>query len=625
MTGLPPLIPREVLFGNPEKASPELSPDGTRLAYLAPHEGVLNVWVRTLGERDDRVVTNDRKRGIRFFSWLWTGDGIVYLQDSDGDENWHLYRTSLESGETVDLTPHPGAQAQPVASEPTLPHTLLLALNVRDPRLHDVYRLDLRDGALALDTENPGDVNGWAADNRLRVRVAQAFDEHGGTIVRVRDDASSPWRELLRWGPDETFGGVASFTPDDRGVWLISSVGANASRLIELDLATGDQAVIAEDPHYDVGGILQHPRTHALEAVHFVRARGEWSVLDPAVAEDFELLAKVRPGDWSVMSRDLEDRRWVVGYVEDAAPVHYYVWDRARREASLLFTNRPRLEACTLSRMEPVAFEARDGMRLHGYLTLPAGLPGPGPLPAVVLVHGGPWVRDVWGLDNEVQWLANRGYAVLQVNYRGSTGYGKDYLNAGDREWGAAMSTDLLDGKAWMVARGIADPARVAVMGGSYGGYAVLAALAFTPDEFACGVDVVGPSSLVTLIESIPPYWTTARATFDKRMGRIETERAFLESRSPLFRCHDIRRPLLIAQGANDPRVKQAESDQIVAAMRERGLEVTYLLFEDEGHGFARPENQRKFVAAVEPFLARHLGGRVEPPADEERWDDVLR
>jgi dipeptidyl aminopeptidase/acylaminoacyl peptidase len=428
----------------------------------------------------------------------------------------------------------------------------------------------------------------------------------------------------MRWGPDETFGGVASFTPDDRGLWLISSVGANAARLLEVDLEAGTQRVLAEDAQYDVGGILRHPRTRHLQAVRFTRARSEWTVLDRSMDADFEALGKVRGGDWSVVSRDLEDETWIVAYLEDAAPVHYFVWDRVHRQATLLFLNRRRLTEYTLAPMEPISFPARDGMLLHGYLTAPAGQPASG-LPAVVLVHGGPWVRDTWGLDNEVQWLANRGYAVLQINYRGSTGYGKDYLNAGDREWGAKMSSDLLDGKGWMVARGIADPARVGIMGGSYGGYAVLAALAFTPEEFACGVDIVGPSSLATLIESIPPYWTTAKATFDKRMGRLETERAFLESRSPLHHAHAIRRPLLIAQGANDPRVKQTESDQIVAAMRGKQLEVLYLLFPDEGHGFARPENQRKFIAAVEPFLARHLGGRVELPAEDERWDALLR
>jgi dipeptidyl aminopeptidase/acylaminoacyl peptidase len=440
----------------------------------------------------------------------------------------------------------------------------------------------------------------------------------------VRDAAGEPWRELMRWGADETFGGVSAFTPDDRGLWLITSVGANAARLLEMDLATGAQRVLAEDPQYDVGGTLRQPRTHRLQAVRFTRARGEWTVLDPEVAGDFAELAKVRRGDWTVVSRDLDDGIWIVAYLEDAAPVHWYLWERALHRATLLFSNRPELDTYVLAPMEPISYEARDGMRLHGYLTLPPGLP-PSGLPAVVLVHGGPWVRDTWGLDNEVQWLANRGYAVLQVNYRGSTGYGKDYLNAGDREWGARMSSDLLDGKNWMVARGLADPLRVGIMGGSYGGYAVLAALAFTPEEFACGVDIVGPSSLATLIESIPPYWAPAKVTFDKRVGRLETERDFLESRSPLHRSHAIRRPLLIAQGANDPRVKQAESDQIVAAMRANGLEVLYLLFPDEGHGFARPENQRKFIAAVEPFLARHLGGRAEPPADDERWDELLR
>ena len=620
---LPPLIPRAVLFGNPEKAGPQVSPDGKRLAYLAPQDGVLNVWVRTLGAEDDRVVTDDEKRGIRSFFWRQDSAHILYMQDADGDENYHLYQTEVATKRTEDLTPFPGVRALPLASDPNFPDLLLISLNRRDPRLFDVYRLDLTTRALVLDTENPGDVAGFSADNALQVRAAQVQLPDGGTEIRVRDTANAPWRVFQTWGPDETGGGIAGFAPDNKSVLLISSVDANAARLLETDLATGESRVVAQDPAYDVSGTMRHPKTHVLEAVQFVRARREWTALDPAMEEDFAALSAVRDGDWSVVSRDLADKTWIVFYLVDDGAVTYYVYDRPAKAATWLFSSQPALDGYTLSPMQPVEFTARDGMSLHGYLTLPAGLEPTG-LPLVLLVHGGPWARDVWGYSAGVQMLANRGYAVLQINFRGSTGYGKAYVNAGDREWGAAMHTDLLDGKAWAIAQGYADPAKVAIMGGSYGGYATLAGLAFTPEEFVCGVDIVGPSNLLTLLQTIPPYWEPIVAQFYKRMGRPE-ETEFLQARSPLFSAHRITKPLLIAQGANDPRVKQAESDQIVEAMRQGGLPVEYLVFPDEGHGFARPENSRKFYAAAEAFLARYLGGRAEPAGEGEGSEEMQR
>lgn len=616
-TALPTLIPRTVLFGNPEKVGPQVSPDGKLLAYLAPDAGVLNVWMRTLGRDDDRVVTADRKRGIRAFFWQEDSAHVLYIQDQDGDENWHIYQTGLTSGQTRDLTPFAGVQARIVAIDPNFPDTMLVGLNQRDPQLHDVHRLNLKDGTLELDTQNPGDVAGWTADNRLQVRIAQVLLPDGGTEIRLRDDAQSAWKTFQTWSPDETFGGVAGFTPDDRGVWLLSSVDANAARLVQVDLASQETAVVAEDAQYDVSGILSHPKRRTLEAVRFTRARSEWTLVDQALALDFEALRQVRDGDFNIASRDLEDTTWIVSYLVDNGPVYYYAYARATREATLLFSNRPALEDYDLARMQPVSFVARDGMTIYGYLTLPVGVE-PRLLPTVLVVHGGPWARDTWGLDSQAQWLASRGYAVLQINFRGSTGYGKAYLNAGDREWAGTMHDDLLDGKAWAIAQGYTDPQKVAIYGGSYGGYAALVGLAFTPDEFACGVDIVGPSNIISLIRSIPPYWVPIKASFDKRVGKIDTEEDFLKSRSPLFKADQIKSPLLIAQGANDPRVKQAESDQIVEAMRKNDKPVEYLVFGDEGHGFARPENRLKFYAAAEEFLSKYLGGRAEPAAPEE-------
>ena len=383
-------------------------------------------------------------------------------------------------------------------------------------------------------------------------------------------------------------------------------------------MASGASRVIAEDPRYDVSAAMENPATHELEAVGFVRERLEWQFFNPEIEAEFSVLRDVRDGEVNLESRSFDDKLWIVTYSSDVAPETYYLYDRRTKRAEFLFAARPALDQYQLARMEAVSYAARDGLTIHGYITMPVGADRHAAM--VLLVHGGPWARDTWGYSGLVQLLANRGYAVLQVNFRGSTGYGKDFLNAGDREWAGRMHDDLLDAKAWAVDNGYADPARVAIMGGSYGGYATLVALAFTPDEFVCGVDIVGPSNLMTLLNSIPPYWAPMRAIFDKRVGHLEEEQEFLRSRSPLFKAGDIKAPLLIGQGANDPRVKQAESDQIVHAMRENGKRVDYIVFEDEGHGFVRPENSLRFFAATEEFLAQYLGGRAESPGPDEDW-----
>jgi dipeptidyl aminopeptidase/acylaminoacyl peptidase len=610
-----PLIPRNIIFGNPERSSPDISPDGTMLAYLAPDQGVLNVWVRTLGKTDDHVITNDRKRGIRNFSWQYDSKSILYAQDQNGDENWRIYQTNVASKQTKDLTPFEKARADILALEPTHPNTLLIQLNKRDPKVFDVYRINLKSGELTLDTQNPGDVAGWQPDHDLQVRGAQVTTDEGGTVIRVRDDINSPWRELIKWGPEETMGNIVDFSPDNKALWIITSLDANAARLITVDVATGKRTVVAEDPQFDVSFVVSQPRTNKLQAVVFLRERRDFQILDKDIQPDFDALRKVRDADISNISRDLNDDRWVVTFEQDNAPIYYYLYDRASKQATMLFSNRPALEKYALAKVRPVEYKARDGMTIYGYLTTPADAEAKN-LPMVVFPHGGPWGRDLWGYDPYAQWLANRGYAVLQPNFRASTGYGKQYLNAGDRQWAGTMHTDLLDGKDWVVQQGIADPRKTCIMGGSYGGYATLAAVAFSPDAFACGVDIVGPSNLYTLLKTIPPYWSTDLAVMHKRMGE---DKAFLESQSPLFKADQIKAPLLIGQGANDPRVNKAESDQIVAAMRKNNKPVEYYVFPDEGHGFARPENRMAFNAASEEFLAKYLGGRFEPPTDAEK------
>lgn len=609
-----PVIPRDVLFGNPERANPQISPDGRQLGYLAPVNGVLNVWIRTIGKNDDRAVTDDKYRGIRNFLWQGDNQHVLYAQDSGGDENWRVHQTDIATKQTVDLTPFEKARADIIAYDWKLPDTLLVQINKRNPQVFDVYRIDLKTAKVEMDAENPGDVAIWTADNAQQIRAAQVQTKDGGTIVRVRDDVKSPWRELIHWGPDETFGNVVGFTPDNQKLWVDTSLDVNAARMLEIDIATGKRRVIAEDPNFDVSTAITNPKTNALEAVSFTRQRTEYDFIDPAVKADFQVLGKVHSGDIDAITADQDNDKWVVTFNSDDAPVYWYLYDRASKQATLLFSNRPALEKYKLAPMTPIEFTARDGMKLYGYLTTPAGMEAKH-LPMVLFVHGGPWSRDEWGLNGTAQWLANRGYAVLQINFRGSTGYGKKYVNAGDRQWAGAMHTDLLDGKGWAVKTGVADATKVCIMGGSYGGYATLAGVAFSPDAFACGVDIVGPSNLNTLLKTTPPYWSTLLSTFHKRMGDSEE---FLNSQSPLFKADQIKVPLLIGQGANDPRVNKAESDQIVGAMRKNDKPVVYYVFPDEGHGFARPENRLAFFAASEEFLAKYLGGRSEAPSADE-------
>ncbi|MEE8115968.1 MAG: S9 family peptidase [Gemmatimonadales bacterium] len=610
--GLPPLIPRDVLFGNPEKAGAQISPDGRRLAYLAPVDGVLNVWVGETEGENYQSVTHDTDRGIRVYSWAHDDKHLLYLPDRGGDENWRLCKVDLDSGREHDLTPFEGVQVQIIAHRKQHPNDVLIGMNKDDERLHDVYHLDLTSNAIELVEKNPGDVNSWVVDLHLAVRAAVAMTADGGSELRVRDTRDGEWRTAITWAPEDALtSGPLAFAQDGGTLYLTESRDADTSRLVALQLETGETNVIAEDPRYDLGNVVLHPDTRDVQMVAFTRARQEWTVLDRAIANDIALISRLNPGDFDLVDRTHADDKWIIAFTNDAESASYHLYDCRTKQTRFLFYVRPDLANYRLAKMEPIQFLSRDGLVIEGYLTRPPNV-DPRDLPTVLLVHGGPWHRDVWGYDPEAQWLANRGYVCLQVNFRGSTGYGKAFVNAGNREWGAKMHDDLVDAVQWVVGQGIADPARVAIYGGSYGGYAALVGATFTPDLFCCAVDIVGPSNLVTFIKTIPPYWSTFLAMLQQRVGDPETEAEFLMSRSPLTYVDRIAIPMLIAQGANDPRVKQSEAEQIVAAMKRKGIPHEYLLFEDEGHGFAKPENRLTFYAAAERFLAQHLGGRFE-------------
>jgi len=625
------LIPRDILFGNPDKITTRLSPDGLNISFLAPLNGVLNLWVGPVEDPDTaRPVTNDTHRGIRTYTWTYVEDHILYLQDRDGDENWRIYDVNLSSGEIRDFTPFEGVQASIKASSWKHPGEMIIALNKRDPKYHDLFKIDIQTGNMTLLQENP-DFAGFYVDDEFDVRFASRMTAGGGVdIFQPTDDGS--WDTFLQIENEDSLNtDIVGFNRTNEAIYLADSRGRDTSALYQMNLATGEKILISENSSVDFGGYMIHPTEKNVQAVAFYYDRIHWTIVDPSIAGDLDYLASLDEGDLYVVSRTLDDSAWIVVYVVDDGPARYYYYDHNHKTARFLFTDRKSLEGQPLARMIPTVIKSRDGLDMVCYYTLPLGCDADGdgipdrPLPMLLNVHGGPWARDTWGQNSEHQWLANRGYAVLSVNFRGSTGFGKDFVNAGNMEWGRKMHDDLIDAVNWSISRGIADPDKVAIMGGSYGGYATLAGLTFTPDVFACGVDMVGPSNLITLIQSIPPYWEPEIEQLVTRVGdhRTEEGRALLEVRSPLNYVDRIRRPLLIGQGANDPRVKQNESDQIVEAMLARNLSVVYAVYPDEGHGFARPENRMSFYAIAEAFLAQHLGGRYEPIGDDFQGSSI--
>lgn len=624
------LISRDALFGNPERASVQTSPDGRYLSWLAPLEGVLNIWVAPAGDlAAARAVTADDARGILLYAWTYQPDVLVYLRDTGGDEDYHLHRVDVSSGEAKDLTPFDQVTAQVTGVSHRVPEALLVGINDRDPQWHDLYRIDLRTGERELLEENTDQIAGYFADDDYVVRYAVRTRPDGGSDLLRRDGTEWVVTEDIPFSDAMTTHALG-LTSDGSTLYLLDSRDRNTAALFAIDIASGERTLVHADERTDLARTLSHPRTGVIQAVSANHLREEWTVLDPDIAGDLEVLAGIGPGEVHVLDRTLADDVWTVMYSSAQAPMDFYRYERDGRRLTKLFTGRPALADAPLVPMHPVVIEARDGQQLVSYLTLPSGRDvaeaGEGeigsvdtPSPMVLFVHGGPWHRDSYGYDAYAQWLANRGYAVLQVNYRGSTGFGKEFIGIGDQQWGRAMHDDLIDAVQWAVDRGVTTADAVGIMGGSYGGYATLAGLTFTPETFAVGVDIVGPSNLNTLLETVPPYWAAFFEQLARRVGDPRTEEgvALLTERSPLTHADAIVRPLLIGQGANDPRVKQAESDQIVDAMTAKGIPVTYVLYPDEGHGFARPQNNKSFNAIAEGFLAEHLGGRAEPIGDE--------
>lgn len=618
------LIPRDVLFGNPDRTGVQLSPDGTRISWIAPVEGVLNVWVAPVADLSAaKPVTKDADRGIRQYFWMPNGTHLVYLQDRGGDENWRAYSVNLDSGAEIDLTPLDGVAAQVVHVSRDVPGTIAIGLNDRDPQYHDVYLVDAASGerTLLFKNERFAEVT---LDDSMKVRLVSEMLPDGSVAYSTVDGTTfKPFQAI----PFEDSMSSRYLGLDRKGssLYAVDSRGRDRSALTVTDLGTGKTTVILEGGKADVAGALTDPITSEIEAVSVDYLEPEWTVLDAGMKKDLDFLRGLAAGQINITSRTLDDSRWIVAFRSDDGPTTFYLYDRPVGSAKKLFSSKAALEGLPLVPMHGVEIKTRDGLVLPSYLSLPKwsdpdgdGKPN-APLPMVLMVHGGPWARDSWGFNPYHQWLANRGYAVLSPNFRGSTGFGKSFVNAGDGQWADQMHDDLIDAVEWAVANGIAEREKVAIMGGSYGGYAALAGLTFTPEVFAAGVAIVGPSNLITLLNSIPPYWAPMVEMFAKRVAdpRTPEGRRRLRDMSPLTQVDEIVRPLLIGQGANDPRVKQQESDQIVRAMQAKSLPVTYVLYPDEGHGFAKPENNIAFNAVTEVFLAKHLGGRHEPIDDE--------
>jgi len=614
-----PLIPRRILFAGADRSVVRLSPDGRRIAFLAPIDGVLNLWVADV--RDParaRPLTQAADRDLGpWIVWLPNNRHVVFFREQGGDENWRAHRVDLRTGETLALSPGPGVKAFIQQTSRHFPDELLIGHNQRDPRFSDIYRVNVVTGDVTLLEAN--DRFGFLfTDPQFRIRYGVRQTDHGDTEYLQRG-AGGAWELFTRIDMADAMSTRAiEFSDDGTELYWLDSRGRDTAAVVAEDLGTGAKRVLASDARADVEEVLLEPRSLRPIAAAAVFTRKRWRVIDPAYAADQAQLAKASAGDLSITSVSDDNRSWLVYYERDAAPGRYFHYDRTARKARFLFANRRALDSAPLVPMEPVVIRARDGLELVSYVSRPRAAAGR-PSPMVLLVHGGPWARDTWALSSTHQWLANRGYAVLSVNFRGSTGLGKAFVNAANLEWAGKMHDDLIDGVDWAIARGIADPTRVAIYGGSYGGYSALVGVTFTPDKFACAIDLFGISNLVTLMHTIPPYWKPWQALWKMRMGDYTTEagQRFLEARSPLGRVDRIVRPLLIAQGANDVRVKPSESEQIVAAMQARGIPVTYVYYADEGHGFGRLANRRSFTAVVEAFLATHLGGRCEPVGDD--------
>ena len=609
-------IPLRDFFENPKIAGFKLSPDGTMISFTAPWKNRMNVFVikrKDVGNRLVKSISISRKKQLTFVKdrdisgYFWKGNNhIVYVRDFGGDENFHLFSVNIESGEEVDLTPFEGVKAQIIDSLEDDDDSMIIGLNKRDKRLFDAYKVQVNSGEMSLIATNPGGVMGWMTDHDGQLRVAMQTDGVNSSLL-YRNDINQPFKSILttnfREGVRPLF-----FTFDNKKLYVSTNLGRDKSVIAIFDPETGkEDKVLFEHPFVDVGSLSYSKKTKSLIMASYVRAKRSRKFFDPTWKNRFAYLQQKFPElEISLGSMNKQETIFLVRTFSDRSLGSTYLYDELAKKIILLEDYSEKIKPEEMAPQIPVEYTSRDGLNIPGYLTLPlrASLKN---VPVVINPHGGPWARDNWGFNPQVQFLANRGYAVLQMNFRGSTGYGRKFWEASFKKWGQEMQHDITDGVNWLINSDIADPDRIAIYGASYGGYAVLAGLTFTPDLYVCGVDYVGVSNIFTLLETLPPYWKPMQEMMYTMVGHPVHDEELLRAASPVFHVDKIKAPLLVAQGAKDPRVKQSESDQIVAALKSRGIDVPYLLKENEGHGFRNEENRFEFYEMAEDFLKKYL------------------
>ena len=603
------MIPLKDFFRNPEMSSFSLSPDGKHISYMKPWEEgnrMMNVYVRPIDSNDEVRITDASKRSL--YGYFWINDNrIAYVQDKGGDENIHIYAVDIDGKNNIDLTPFENIQARITDDLEDDPNFMLVALNKRNPQIHDVYRLNVNNGDMDMIAENPGNISGWGTDHDGKLRIATTSDGVNTSLL-YRENEDDDFKSILTTNFKESVSPLF-FTFDNKELYVSSNRGRDKSAIFKFDLETAKEGeLIFEHDEVDVYGLMSSKKRKVITGVSYTTDKRQIHFFDKW-RENLQstLESQLKGVEVAISGLSKDETKAIVVTYSDRSRGTYYYYDIENDNLTKLADLSPWLNEDDMAFMKPIKYKSRDGLTIPGYLTLPLDYKKGEKLPVVINPHGGPWARDNWGFNPEIQFLANRGYAVLQMNFRGSVGYGREFWEISFKQWGKTMQDDITDGVNWLIEEGIADPDRIAIYGASYGGYATLAGLTFTPDIYACGVDYVGVSNIFTLLETLPPYWELGRQMMYEMIGNPDTEKELLEAASPLFHIDKIKAPLLVAQGANDPRVKQAESDQIVDALKAKGIDVPYILKEDEGHGFYNEENQFDFYQEMEKFLDKHL------------------
>ena len=601
-----------------------MSPNSKKLAYLSPVNNVVNIFIRSTFKDDDRTITDFKKRGIIFFHWA-SDKYIVYIQDKAGDENWHLYKLNVETGEIKTLTPYKDIKVRFFhCNTDKFPDQVIISMNKDNKAFYDLYHIDLHSNKVTLMKKNPGNIVEWLIDHSLTLRGIEVINDDGSSDIMIKEKGAHTWKNLFHWSIDDRpLCRISGFSKDNNYIYFIDSRELNTGSLVRININTRKRNIIFHDPHYDIYAssssagqwlsynILFCPKTYEIQAVSYSKFRREWAILDEAIRKDIEAIKKIDRGDFFILERAKDDKLWLIKFESDNKPPSYYIFERKTKKEKLLYRALPDLDKYTMAEMKEVRLKSRDGLTLYGYITCPSGIEGK-KSPLVLLVHRGPSGRDMWKFNPEVQWLVNRGYACLQINYRGSSGYGKFFLKAGYKEWGGKMQADLVDAVRWAVDNNIADPEKIAIYGAGYGGYAALAGAAFTPELFCCAVAIECPANLISFIRSIPDQLKVGWKRLLKSIGDPKEDKKLLTKRSPFYKLKKIKIPILIAYGLNSSRVRSSEIYEIIKNLRSRGMDIEQIVFPDEGHEITKAENRIKFYAMVEKFLSSHLRGQYE-------------